>query len=91
MDELIEALRHCTNDLPCSTESYKCGYIKEWNCMVKIRLDAADAIERLTKERKEIKDKLIERICANCDTPPETRLRICGECPIISPIREAFE
>ena len=52
---------------------------------------AADAFERMTKEQKEIKDKLIERICENCDTPPETRLRLCGECPIISPIREAFE
>lgn len=52
--------------------------------------DAADALERMTKEQKEIKDKLIERICENCDTQPETRLRLCGECQIISQIREAF-
>lgn len=43
-----------------------------------------------TEKLTGMKDKLIERICENCDTPPETRLRLCGECPIISPIREAF-
>ena len=50
-----------------------------------------DAPTITTEKLKGMKDKLIERICENCDTPPETRLRLCGECPIISPIREAFD
>ncbi len=74
-------------------------------CENKAKRDAADAIEKLMAEidHKDkvikdmlttltgMKDKLIDRICENCDTPPETRLRLCGECPIISPIREAFD
>lgn len=66
---------------------------------------AADAIERLMDEvdRKDkaliawldkweqTKGKLIDRICENCETPPDVRLRVCGECPIIQPIREVFD
>ncbi len=60
-------------------------------CEVDDMLDAVDDAPTITTEKLTgMKDKLIERICANCDTPPETRLRLCGECPIISPIREAF-
>ena len=29
------------------------------------------------------KGKLIDRICENCDT-------VCGDCPIVQPIREVF-
>ena len=38
-----------------------------------------------------IKDDLIQRICENCETTPDVRLRVCGECPIIQPIREVFD
>lgn len=70
-----------------------------------VMLDAADAIERLVAEvdRKDkalqawaktweqTKGKLIDRICENCETPPDVRLRVCGECPIVKPIREVFD
>lgn len=56
-----------------------------------IAIEALEKSEDWTDEKLTgMKDKLIERICENCDTPPETRLRLCGECPIISPIREIF-
>ena len=48
-------------------------------------------IEQMITERKKLRDTLIESICVNCDTPPDVRLRVCGECPIISPIREVFD
>lgn len=48
-------------------------------------------IEQMIAERKKLRDTLIESICVNCDTPPDVRLRVCGECPIISPIREVFD
>ena len=93
MDELIEKLRILQSKNSLSL------YKRE------VCRDAADAIERLTDEvdRKDkaliawldkwesTKGKLIDRICENCDTPPDVRLRVCGECPIISPIREVFD
>lgn len=68
--------------------------------------DAADVIENLQAEidRKDkaliawldkweqTKGKLIDRICAYCDTPAEERLNgLCEECPIVSVIREVFD
>ena len=52
--ELIEALRHCTNDLPCETESYRCKYADIWECNVQLRVDAADAIEAAEKRIAEL-------------------------------------
>ena len=95
-EELIAALRYNGRDYKGSLmdedDKRMCG-------------DAADAIERLTAEidRKDkalqawvktweqTKGKLIDRICENCETPPDVRLRVCGECPIIQPIREVFD
>ena len=103
-NELIDALRNCAcikNEDHCKI----CGYRHSTECGRRIADDAADAIERLTAEvdRKDkalqawvktweqTKDDLIERICENCETPPDLRLRVCGECPIIQPIREVFD
>ena len=105
-NELIDALRCGTlkenQDKRCNEcEYYSCG-----NCgFTIIMADAADAIERLVAEvdRKDkalqawvktweqTKGKLIDRICENCETPPEARLRLCEDCPIIQPIREVFD
>ncbi len=60
--------------------------IEYFSTQFKDKTDETDTTEKLTG----MKDKLIERICENCDTLPETRLRMCGECPIISQIREIF-
>ncbi len=105
--ELIECLRcENENYGDCNLYESDCKYRSGIYCTYWQKMhDAADAIEKLMAEigQKDkvikdmlttltgMKDKLIERICANCDTPPETRLRLCGECPIISPIREAFD
>lgn len=89
----------------CKPCAYFAEDTSDITCIDRMMIDAADAIEKLMAEvdRKDkalqawantwkgTKDKLIERICANCDTPPETRLRMCGECPIIRPIREIFD
>lgn len=93
------------NEDYCKPCAYYTEDSADVTCIDRMMIDAADAIEKLMAEidHKDkvikdmlttltgMKDKLIERICANCDTPPETRLRLCGECPIISPIREAFD
>ena len=49
------------------------------------------ALQAWAKTWEQTKDKLIDRICENCETPPDVRLRVCGECPIIQPIREVFD
>ena len=56
--ELIEALRHCTNDLPCETESYRCKYADIWECNVQLRVDAADAIEAAEKRIADLETAL---------------------------------
>lgn len=48
--------------------------------------ETCTAYESADKRR----DDLIDRICESCETPAETRLRLCENCPIISPVREAF-
>ena len=93
MNGLIKALRGCadTENIIDGCDIESCHYNGDVpNCIDKMMRDAADAIEKLTAERTQMKNALIERICANCDTPPETRLRVCGECPIIQPIRDIF-
>ena len=87
MDELIKALRECEFCTVCdSAVDGECPF----GGKDALRVAAADAIERLMAERKHMRDDLIERICENCETPAETRLRLCENCPIINPIREAF-
>ena len=49
--------------------------------------DAADAIERLTAEREQIRDKLIRRICSHCDSV----LVGCEGCPIIGEVKAVFD
>lgn len=103
-NELIDALRGCadTENIIDSCDIEQCKFHCEVpNCIDKMMRDAADAIERLTAEvdRKDkalqaweqTKGKLIQRICENCETPPDVRLRVCGECPIVQPIREVFD
>ena len=100
MNELIDALRNCADYSDCGI----CKLNGKFNCADMMMRDAADAIERLMDEidRKDkalqawvntwdnAKGKLIDRICENCDTPPDVRLRVCGDCPIVQPIREVF-
>ena len=55
--ELIKALRHCANDLPCETESYRCKYADIWECNVQLRVDAADALEAAEKRINELESQ----------------------------------
>ena len=98
-NELIDALRKCGVECKCYGCPYehKTGVNEKFKCIHMVLSDAADAIELLTDEvdRKDkalqawvntwdnAKGKLIDRICENCDT-------VCGDCPIVQPIREVF-
>ena len=90
MDELIKALRNCEvhgNGGDCRKEclyvDHDCGVCKH-DVMLH---DAADAIERLTAEREQMKDKLIQRICQHCDS----RMELCEGCPIIAEVKGVFD
>ena len=86
MDELIDALRNCAcikNEDHCKI----CGYRHSTECGRRIADDAADAIERLTAEREQMKDKLIQRICQHCDS----RMELCEGCPIIAEVKGVFD
>lgn len=52
-----------------------------------VMLDAADAIELLTAEREQMRDKLIRRICSHCDSV----LVGCEGCPIIGEVKAVFD
>ena len=67
-------------------------HLKEIVAHQQDEIDRKDkALQAWVNTWEQTKGKLIDRICENCETPPDVRLRVCGECPIIQPIREVFD
>ena len=87
--ELIKALRCCGVECKCYGCPYenKTGINEKSKCIHMVLSDAADAIERLTEERKQIKDKLIRLICSHCVSV----LVGCEGCPVIGEVRAVFD
>lgn len=51
MDELIESLRNCVNEVDCSVCKYQYeGMVSTLYCKADMMREAADAIERLQRE-----------------------------------------
>ena len=105
--ELVKALRCCFPQ-KCCDDCPRCNNgLGLYECVEKLQIAAADAIERLTAEvdRKDKalqawvktwesrKENAIRHICDHCDTPIDVRLKegACEDCPIITLVKEIFD